>query len=337
MLKQASFALTTLAVVGIVSCAVALGQDTAAKPKSFANDYMVGNWSVEGTFSGKVTKGTMRVRPAAKGACLIYNWSLGSSQDNMEPGLGVACRDPETGEIVEYGFESDGTQFIQRYPAESFPDTGVGYGVRTVTIKGKPYNGKITVDRKGRGEFLFTVASEQGEDVKCVFRRVQEEQVVSPAYEHLKDLEDYIGNWVAEDTLTEDMPGFAKRGEAVTYHASIRWIHNKSILQMDFVSAAPDGKSFEARWNFGWDAVNKKIVYSGFDSLGGRVWGSTKKENPDKWVWESNWAGTDGTQGSAVNTTTLLDDNNTHVHEFTNGMVDGKPQPDGKLVYKRVK
>ncbi|MHB0959069.1 MAG: hypothetical protein ACYC0X_27330 [Pirellulaceae bacterium] len=337
MWKQACFTLTALAVVGFMSGTVAWCQDSTTTPKSFANDYMVGNWTVEGTFSGTVTKGTMRVRPAAKGLCLLYNWTVGSSQDDMDRGLGVACRDPETGEIVEYGFESDGTQFIQRYPAESFPDTGVGYGMRTGTIKGKPYKGKITVDRKGRDEFVFTVASEQGEDVKCVFRRVQDEQVVSPAYEHLKDLEDYVGNWVANDTLTEDMPGFAKKGETVTFRASILWVHNKSILQMDFVSAAPDGKSFEARWNFGWDAVNKKIVYSGFDSLGGRVWGSTKKESPDKWIWESNSAEADGKQGSGVNTTTLLEDNNTHVHEFTNGVVDGKPQPDGKLVYKRVK
>ena len=53
MLKQASFALTALAVVGIVSCTVAVGQDTAAKPKSLAKDYMVGNWTVEGTVVGR--------------------------------------------------------------------------------------------------------------------------------------------------------------------------------------------------------------------------------------------------------------------------------------------
>ena len=68
------------------------------------------------------------------------------------------------------------------------------------------------------------------------------------------------------------------------------------------------------------------------------VCGATDKEGEsDKWIWKLNWCGADGTQGSANDMTTMLDNNNTHVHEFTNSVVDGKPQPDGKLVYKRVK
>ena len=193
------------------------------------------------------------------------------------------------------------------------------------------------MDRKGRGEFLFTVASEQGEDVKFTFRRVQDDQAVSPVYEHLKDLEDFIGNWVAEDTLTQDMPGFAKTGEKVTFHATARWIQNKAIMNIDFTATTAAGNATHERWIFGWDAANKKIVYSGFDSLGGRVWGDTRKENPDKWIWENNGVGSDGTQGSGIGTTTMLDNNNAHSHQFTNTIVDGKPQPDGKLVYKRVK
>ena len=92
----------------------------------------------------------------------------------MEPGLGSEVEIPRPTDFFEYSFESDGTQFISRYPGEAFPDTGVGYGERTVTVQGKPYNGKITVDRKGRDDFVFTVVSEQGEDEEFIFRRVQE-------------------------------------------------------------------------------------------------------------------------------------------------------------------
>lgn len=268
---------------------------------------------------------------------MIYNWSLGTSAGKLEPGLAVACRDPQTGEVLEYCFESNGSQFLQRFPAEEYLDTGVRHGERTGTILGTPYKGKVMVDRKGRGEFLFTVTSEKGEDVRFTFRRVPDEQALSPAYEHLKDMEDYVGNWVANNTVTEDIPGFAKKGETLTYRVSVRWIHNKSILQMDFVNTAPNGKTSESRWNFGWDAVNKKIVFSGFDTDGGRVWGETKKESPEKWVWQYNWCDADGAQGSNTTTTTILDNDNTHVHEFTNSVIDGKPQPDAKLVYKRVK
>jgi len=123
----------------------------------------------------------------------------------------------------------------------------------------------------------------------------------------------------------------------MTYHVSVRWVQDKAIVQADFTLTAGDGKIAHGCWNFGWDAVNKKIMYSGFDSVGGRVWGALKKEDPSKWIWENNSANVDGTQGSGTDVTTMLDNNNTHVHEFTNRIVDGKPQPDGKLVYKRVK
>ena len=212
MWKQASFALAALAFVGFVSCTVAVGQDTAATPKSLVGDYIVGNWKAEGTVDGKAVTGSMRVRPAAGGMCLIYNWSYGPSQDNMVRGLAVGGRDPKTTDFFEYTFESDGSHFISRYPGEAFPDTGVGYGERTGTVHGKPYKGKITVDRKGRDHFVYTVASEQGEDVEFTFRRVQAEQAVSPVYEHLKDLEDYIGNWVAEDTSDQRHAGGRQEG-----------------------------------------------------------------------------------------------------------------------------
>jgi hypothetical protein len=255
----------------------------------------------------------------------------------MVRGLAVGGRDPKTTDFLEYSFESNGSQFINRYPGEAFPDTGVGYGERTGTAHGKPYKGKITVDRKSRDHFIYTVVSDQGVDEEFTFRRVQDEQAVSPVYEHLKDLEDYIGDWVANSTVTEDLPEYAKKGDTMTYRASVRWIHNKSILQMDFVNTAPDGKTSEARWNFGWDAVNKKIVYSGFDTDGGRVWGETKKESPDKWIWTFNWSGADGMQGTAKDSTTMLDNNSTHLHEYTNAVFDGNPLPDWKLEFERVK
>ena len=48
-------------------------------------------------------------------------------------------------------------------------------------------------------------------------------------------------------------------------------------------------------------------------------------------------AGADGTQVTGTNTTTMLENNNTHIHELANRVADGKAQPDVKLVYKRVK
>ena len=245
---------------------------------------------------------------------------------------------PRRADFVEYSFESDGSHFISRYPGEAFPDTGVGYGERTGTVHGKPYQGQDHGGPKRQGSTsCYTVVSEQGEDEKFTFRRVQDEQVVSPAYEHLKDLEDFIGNWVAEETLNEDMPGLAKKGETVTYRASVSGYRTRPSCNWILPSRPPMARPSTHAISLAGTPWNKKIVYSGFDTDGGRDWGTLKKESPDKWIWESNWCGADGTQGSGMDTTTMLDDNNTHVHEYTNGMVDGKPQPDRKVVYKRVK
>ena len=257
----------------------------------------------------------MRVRAAAGGSCLIFSWSYGSSPDNMVRGLAVGGRDPKTTDFFEYNFESNGSHFISRYPGEAFPDTGVGYGERTGTVHGKPYKGKITVDRKGRDHFVYTVVSEQGVDEEFTYRRVQEEQVVSPAYEHLKDLEDFIGDWVAERHIDPRHAGICQeRGKgdvSCNRPLDTEQGHHEILTSQP---RRPLASTNHERWIFGWDAVNKKIVYSGFDSLGGRVWGEIKKENPDKWIWESNWANADGTQGSLTGTMTMLDNNNTHVH-----------------------
>ena len=334
MSKQASFHLVLLAFVGPVLCVVALAQDKPAKPKSLANDYLVGSWTMEGTADGKAVKGSMRVRPGAGGTCLIYEWSFGESQDDMVRGMAVGGLDPEKNQYVEYMFEADGSHLVNRFPPPENKNTGVIYGERTATINGKTSTGKITVDRKGRGQFIYSVESEQG-DLKFVFRRV--EQAVSPTYEHLKALQDFIGTWVAEEILAEDMPGVAAKGEKVGYRASIQWLLNKAAVQMDFTVTAPGGKTVEGRYLFTWDALKKEILCSGADSSGGRDWGTIKKVGPDKWIWENNWTLPDGKQGSGKDVTTILDKNRTHVHDYTNNVVDGKPQPDRKVVYKRVK
>ncbi len=69
------------------------------------------------------------------------------------------------------------------------------------------------MDRKDRDHFLYSVSTEPGVDGKFTFRRVRDEQAVAPADEHLKDLEDLVGNWVAEEALNQDMPGIAQKGD----------------------------------------------------------------------------------------------------------------------------
>lgn len=337
MLMQAWFRLVILVAVGLVSYPAAFGQDKRSKPQSLAKDYIVGKWIAEGTVDGKAVTGFMRISPTAGGACLIYNWSYGPSPDKMVRGAALGGRDPNSTDFLEYCFESDGSHFISRFLDTPFPDIGVGHGERTGTINGKPYKGKLTVDRQGRAEFTFVASSDSGEDVRFTFRRVQEVAAVSQNYERLKALEDYIGDWVGEVTLVDDIPGFAKKGETVTNRPSLKWVLNKSAVQMDLTGISADGKAIDTRWLFGWDSSKNEIGYSGMDSGGSRSWGTLKKEGSDKWIWQMKWCSADTKEGSCTDVTTMQENNTVHVHEYTNCVADGKSQPDSKVVYKRVK
>lgn len=97
---------------------------------------------------------------------------------------------------------------------------------------------------------------------------------VSPDYEHLKDMEDFIGTWIGEETLVDDIPGLAEKGEKVTHRPSLRWVLDKAAVQMDALTTTASGKSIEGRWLFGWDASNGEIWASGAHSGGVRYWGA---------------------------------------------------------------
>ena len=108
--------------------------------------------------------------------CLILDWSYGTTQNEIVRGTAVEGLDLEKNQLVGYMFESDGSHFFDRYPNAPSPDTSVTNGERTGVIHGKPYKGKITLERKGRDHTIFTVVSDKGEDVKLVFKRVQGER-----------------------------------------------------------------------------------------------------------------------------------------------------------------
>lgn len=323
-----------LAVVGFLSSALALAADAPAKPGSLARDYLVGNWDMEGMADGKAVKGTMQVRPSAGGKCLIYQWSFGSASGPKTRGTAVAGLDPAKARFFEFMFESDGSHYINSYPPPKNQDTGIIQGEREAVLQGKAYTARITVERKNRNEFLYTVASESHDDVTFTFRRVV--QAISPNVEHLKDLQDYLGTWVAEEILQQDVAGFGKKGEKAIYQPSLTWILNKAAMQMDYTATA--GKTtFNVRWLFGWDNQKNAISYSGVATNGGRDWGTLKKVAPDKWVWEMKWITPDGKEASCTDVTTMLENNTIHRHQYTKGLLDGKPQPDRTLEFKRVK
>ncbi|MGI6414806.1 MAG: hypothetical protein ACOX1P_03990 [Thermoguttaceae bacterium] len=157
-----------------LASSLAGGQEKTSKLDALNENYMVGSWATDGTYFGKPFKGTLSARPGAGGSCLIYSWTFRTTGDEPIRGTAVGGLDPKTGQFVEYCFESDGSHFVSRYPGEAFPDTFVGYGERSGIMKGKEYAGKITVDRKNRDHFIYTVASEDTVALTMDCQRVKE-------------------------------------------------------------------------------------------------------------------------------------------------------------------
>lgn len=336
--------MTAAVVASMFLCGLVRAQGEVTIPANVAKelDYYVGDWNVEGEIAAKALKGQWSACWAPQKHCILIHSLLTLGDEKLSTN-GVSGWDTATEQIVTVQSASNGVIEDARYKIVA---PGVLKGVYTVSATGEPIKVDCEVLTKQPNEWTFQTSANvfAGEKAHAFTLRFvrsepksQSEQVVSPVYEHLKDLEAYVGEWVAEDTMPEDAPGFAAKGDKVTYQASVNWVRNKAILQMDFVMTAQNGKHVDTRWHLGWDAANKTVVYSGFDSLGGRVWGETKKNDTGRWIWENKWSDADGKQGTSIGTTTMLDNNNTHVHAFTNSVFNGQPEPDGQLVYKRLK
>jgi hypothetical protein len=147
----------------------------AGDPSLLEDDYGIGRWTVEGSYRGDTVRGFMTVRPSAGGMCLIYNRTLRAAKNKVIRGSAVGGRDPKTGKFCEYIFESDGSHFINRYPDEEIGDVGTGHGEQTGTVMGEEYEGEITVERKGRDHFVYTVESNGRKDVELAFTRTTEQ------------------------------------------------------------------------------------------------------------------------------------------------------------------
>ena len=241
--------------------------------------------------------------------------------------------EPKTQQITEWGFWSSN-------PSVQLPPLA-----ETVTwvkedgkwrIEMEDGNGLFTIIDKDTHKYECTFNGDDGSDNSWHFTARRKPKTVSPNYEHLKVLEDFIADWVADETLSDDIPGVAKKGEKMTTRVSARWIANRGMMQLEITNIVSGGTTVESRWLLGWDSKNNEICYTGVDSIGGRDWGTLKKEGQDNWIWQMKWITPDGKEASCTDTMTVLENNSTHVHEYTHNVMDGKPQPDRKMVYKRA-
>ena len=100
----------------------------------------------------------------------------------------------------------------------------------------------------------------------------------SPAYEHLNDLECFIGTWEGQDVIPEADVDSAHlkewAGKTVQYRVKISWAPGKAAQIIEWVHDIPGVMKITATRIVGWDPAEKKLVSSAFTTQTG-IWQAT--------------------------------------------------------------
>jgi uncharacterized protein (TIGR02246 family) len=152
-------------------------------------------------------------------------------------------------------------------------------------------------------------------DGQWLLDRVTEEEVpvVRSNYEHLKELEWMIGNWVDGDD----------QGRVVT---SCQWTKNRNFITRMFALTIRDRIEISGMQIVGWDPAAQQIRSWVFDSDGGFGQGVWKKKGK---AWHVLTTGTaaDGSKSSAVNILTEVDQD-TFTWQSVNRVAGGEMLPN---------
>lgn len=144
---------------------------------------------------------------------------------------------------------------------------------------------------------------------------VTEEDVpkLAAAYEHLKDLEWLIGDWIDAD-------------ENAQVETTFRWARDNSFITGSFTVNIDGRLDLQGTQVIGWDPVNKKIKSWVFDSQGGFGEGTWARQG-DQWRVKLSSVLPSGEKASALNIYTHVDDN-TFTFQSTGREAGGVPLPN---------
>ncbi|TWT35981.1 SnoaL-like domain protein [Posidoniimonas corsicana] len=134
-------------------------------------------------------------------------------------------------------------------------------------------------------------------DGKWLLDRVSEEQseAASSNYDHLKELEWMIGEWVDRD-------------DQAVVATSCQWTKNRNFITRMFGVSIGDRTDFSGLQIIGWDPAAKQLRSWVFDSDGGFGQGAWTRKG-DSWHIHTTGVAPDGSQSSALNVITRVDDN----------------------------
>jgi uncharacterized protein (TIGR02246 family) len=180
--------------------------------------------------------------------------------------------------------------------------------------------GKATVTRPDQtSEETQYVAAyvKKGGAWKLTSVEEEESPVPLPGYEHLKELEWLIGEWIDKD-------------ENATLDTVYQWTRNNSFITGSFTIDVQGKLDLQGTQVIGWDPVTKTIRSWVFDSQGGFGQGTWSK-NGNQWVVESSSVLSTGEKASSINTYTYVDQN-TFTFQSTGREIGGELVPDIEAV-----
>lgn len=153
-------------------------------------------------------------------------------------------------------------------------------------------------------------------DGKWLLDRVSEVAIPEPPhsnYEHLKDLDWMIGNWIDED-------------ETSSITTECQWTKNRNFMTRAFAASVRDQINMSGMQVVGWDPAAKQIRSWVFDSEGGFGEGTWEKKD-NQWIIKSTGTLPDGSKASATHIMTMIDDNS-YTWQSIDRQVDGEILPN---------
>ena len=173
--------------------------------------------------------------------------------------------------------------------------------------------GTAIVSRPGQNpEETQYVASYLKKDGAWKLVSVKEEES-SPAYQHLKELEWLLGEWIDRD-------------ETVTLDTVYEWSRNRSFITGSFTIYVQGKVDLQGTQVIAWDPVAKTIRSWVFDSHGGFGQGTWSRKG-NQWVVDTSSVLSTGEKASAINTYTYIDDN-MFTFQSVGREIGGEPMPD---------
>jgi uncharacterized protein (TIGR02246 family) len=195
------------------------------------------------------------------------------------------------------GLELQASLSSLRFPAAN---KAVEVGTATVTRDGKNLEVSLYVAEYVKKGGVWKLTSVKEED--C-----------SVAYEHLKELEWLIGEWIDQD-------------ENATVDTTYQWSKNRSFITGSFTVHIEGKVDLQGTQVIGWDPVAKTIRSWVFDSQGGFGQGTWLRKG-NQWIAESTSVLSTGEKASAISIYTYVDDN-TFTLQSLGRQIGAEPAPN---------